>query len=286
MYRISVAVVAESDLVLPTLQALGENVKGLFYTKPPTGKLIEYLHTAKIKAATFENLDPASFDLVILFECHKIVSKDLFSQSRWLNIHSGILPSWRGYSANSWAILNNAPEVGFTIHEIVEEYDSGSIVKIFSVKNDLVTNYQELRNEALKKLNIEIVKTIVSYINGEIELRNQSNLQDNIFYTSKILPSDGHLFNFDKPSNYLQNLSRLFVSSAKSDLFFCLPEKKLKIEKIEDSGNRYLGPANKILKIEEKKLLIKSSDGAVWIYPEDVEHFKSEYRKFLNSSEL
>jgi methionyl-tRNA formyltransferase len=44
-----------------------------------------------------------------------------------LNMHGGVIPSYRGASVLHWAIINGEDEMGITWHEIVEAVDAGPI---------------------------------------------------------------------------------------------------------------------------------------------------------------
>jgi methionyl-tRNA formyltransferase len=46
-----------------------------------------------------------------------------------LNLHSGLLPGYKGMMATFWAMLNGAPEIGSTLHYIVDPgIDTGPVV--------------------------------------------------------------------------------------------------------------------------------------------------------------
>lgn len=45
-----------------------------------------------------------------------------------LNIHSSLLPKYRGPAPVIWAIRNGDPEIGFTIHRMDENFDTGPIL--------------------------------------------------------------------------------------------------------------------------------------------------------------
>jgi methionyl-tRNA formyltransferase len=175
--------------------------------------------------------------------------------------------------------LNNAPTLGFTVHELAEEFDSGPIVRTFAVRNDFKTSYQTLRDKALELLFKEIRSVISAYLKNEIEIRRQNEAESNIYYCSKIRASDGYLNSFSQSSNLLHNISRLFTGEGYSELFFCFPSKRFKISSIVDTGIHYLGPANRILKIESERFLVKTNDGAVWVYAEELNEFTRMFKQ-------
>jgi folate-dependent phosphoribosylglycinamide formyltransferase PurN len=69
-------------------------------------------------------------DIIVVVGTRKL-KKDVFSQARLaaINLHSGILPFYRGADSEFWALCNNEPHmVGATVHFISEELDAGDII--------------------------------------------------------------------------------------------------------------------------------------------------------------
>jgi methionyl-tRNA formyltransferase len=68
-------------------------------------------------------------DLAISVFYDKIIKPNFIAScSRLLNIHNGPLPKYRGVSPINWALKNNEPRHGVTIHEITPGIDDGPIV--------------------------------------------------------------------------------------------------------------------------------------------------------------
>ncbi len=59
--------------------------------------------------------------------------------TRILNLHNGPLPKYRGVSPINWALKNNEPSHGVTIHEILAGVDNGPVVAQvrFSIHPDI-----------------------------------------------------------------------------------------------------------------------------------------------------
>lgn len=45
-----------------------------------------------------------------------------------INVHSSLLPKYRGAAPINWAILNGEPETGVTIMHMAEALDAGDII--------------------------------------------------------------------------------------------------------------------------------------------------------------
>jgi methionyl-tRNA formyltransferase len=72
-------------------------------------------------------LDP---DLVISVSCPQIFRRPLLELPRLgcLNVHSALLPHYRGMLPTFWAMVNGERETGVTVHRMVEGIDGGDII--------------------------------------------------------------------------------------------------------------------------------------------------------------
>ncbi len=80
--------------------------------------------------AKLEQCDP---DLIVSIRYRRILRDDAISVPRQgvLNLHSGILPEYRGVMATFWAMLNDEAEIGTTLHRIVDSgIDTGPVIGI------------------------------------------------------------------------------------------------------------------------------------------------------------
>jgi methionyl-tRNA formyltransferase len=83
-------------------------------------------------------------DLIVSIRYRRILRDDAIAVPRHgiLNLHSGILPDYRGVMATFWAMLNNEPEIGATLHRIVDSgVDTGPVIGISRVKTQLQESY-------------------------------------------------------------------------------------------------------------------------------------------------
>ena len=86
-------------------------------------------------------------DLAISVFYDKIIKPRYISScGRLLNIHNGPLPKYRGVSPINWALKNDEPKHGVTIHEITPGIDDGPIVgqveySIYPVFDEVIDVY-------------------------------------------------------------------------------------------------------------------------------------------------
>lgn len=85
---------------------------------------IETVAPGKLRS---EHVDDVDLLLVCRFE---LLKRPIFSAPRWatLNVHSALLPEYRGVHPISWALVDDAKETGVTVHHIDDGIDSGAVV--------------------------------------------------------------------------------------------------------------------------------------------------------------
>jgi methionyl-tRNA formyltransferase len=50
------------------------------------------------------------------------------SGSLFVNLHPGLLPHYRGVNTFTWSMLEDASEIGFTLHHLTPDWDTGDII--------------------------------------------------------------------------------------------------------------------------------------------------------------
>ncbi len=85
-------------------------------------------------------------DLIISIACGQIFKKDLLSIPRLgaINIHSSLLPKYRGMLPSFWVLYNKEPCTGVTVHFMDEKIDKGRIILQEKVYIDYPTTMHEL----------------------------------------------------------------------------------------------------------------------------------------------
>ncbi len=94
-----------------------------------------------------EALERISPDLVVVIGTGKLKS-DIYgiASKGAINMHSGILPYYRGADSEFWALNNGEPEkIGVTVHYVSEELDAGDIILTAQQKVEESDNYKSLR---------------------------------------------------------------------------------------------------------------------------------------------
>ena len=180
------------DFAVPSLKALieaGHEVCGVF-TQPDKPKnrgmrlqkspVKEYalsngipvFQPAKLRDgeafATLAELNP---ELIVVAAYGKLLPVDILTLPRFgcVNVHSSLLPKYRGAAPINWAILNGEEETGVTIMYMAEGMDTGDILAQRSTPIGIDENAEQLF-ERLAHLGSELLIKVVDQIgNGTVK---------------------------------------------------------------------------------------------------------------------
>ena len=122
----------------PALEALDAVDRSLFDRYLERPETAAALKQASIIAAPNEpeglqTLARARPDLVVSVRYRRILKEDAIAipARGVINLHSGILPDYRGVMATFWAMLAGEREIGTTLHTIVDAgIDTGPVISI------------------------------------------------------------------------------------------------------------------------------------------------------------
>ena len=111
------------------------------------GKLVGVRPQAMTNINSEEGLSQLSAtqpDLILSIRFGQILKAEAISTPEMgvINLHSGLLPAYRGVMASFWAMLNQAPEIGTTVHWITDpKIDAGHKISEQSHAPNLSASY-------------------------------------------------------------------------------------------------------------------------------------------------
>ncbi len=125
-----------------------------------------------------------------------------------LNVHTSLLPRWRGAAPIQWAILEGDAEGGVTIMRMDAGLDTGGIVATRATPIAPEDNAQTLHDRlAVLGANL-LVQTIPRCVSGELPPRPQPT--EGVTYARKLTKEDGRL-DWSQPARMLHNRLRAFT---------------------------------------------------------------------------
>ena len=180
-----------------------------------------------------------------------------------LNVHTSLLPRWRGAAPIQWAILEGDAETGVTIMRMDAGLDTGGIVTMRATPITPGDTAQTL-HDRLAVLGAELlVQTIPAYARGGLTVRPQP--AEGITYARKLTKDDGRL-DWAQPAAALHRRLRAFTPWPGT--FTCLPAEPrpqlLKIWRAEPAAGS--GAPGEVLAADKSGLTIACREGALRLF--------------------
>jgi methionyl-tRNA formyltransferase len=149
-------------------------------------------------------------DLIAVAAYGQILPQSLLDLPRFgcLNVHTSLLPKYRGAAPIQWAILNGDAETGVTIMKMDAGLDTGDILD--QAKTPIYPDdNSETLHDRLARLGAELLaKTIPEYVAGRIP--SQAQPAEGVSHASKIKKQDGHI-DWTQPARVIWNRVRGLV---------------------------------------------------------------------------
>lgn len=194
-------------------------------------------------------------DLVAVAAYGQILPQSILSLPRFgcINVHTSLLPRYRGAAPIQWAILNGDAETGVTIMKMDAGLDTGDILT--QAKTPILPeDNSETLHDRLARMGAELlVRTIPDYVAGK--LTSQPQPAEGASYAAKIKKQDGHI-DWNQPARVVWNRVRGLMPWPGA--FSYLPDQPqphlLKIWQAEVVACS--GPAGEVLQADKAGILV------------------------------
>lgn len=174
-------------------------------------KNLPVLQPQKARDAAFvQQLRELQPDLIVVAAYGQILPQAVLDLPKFgcLNVHTSLLPKYRGAAPIQWAILNDDQKTGVTIMKMDAGLDTGDIVTQEETQITPADNSQTL-HDRLAQIGAELLlRTISDYTAGKIVPRKQPS--EGASYARKISKEDG-LLDWSQPARALWNRIRAFT---------------------------------------------------------------------------
>ena len=224
-----------------------------------------FLEKNNIKEITFEQVKEIDAKVGIVLTYSKIIPLEYFSSMKLLNIHAGILPKWRGFNSNAWAMVNGETRVGYTLHEATDEFDGGDIYHIFEEDVGPDEKYGDvvvrIREQVYKKL----PKLLIDIANNEVKPKSQKGAQ--FCCSAKFMKEDGYITNWDRKTSYIYNIYRVMSHPYGTGIYFDFKKSRYEVLEMKLSKDTpdYIGAAGGIVNVKSDELWVKTQDNILII---------------------
>jgi methionyl-tRNA formyltransferase len=196
-----------------------------------------------------------------------------------INVHTSLLPKYRGAGPIQWAILNDEKETGVTIMKMDAGLDTGDILSTQTTPVAAEDNAQTL-HDRLAIIGAELLPpTLLDFAAGKIVPQKQNNAEATV--ARKITREDGHL-NWGQPARVLWNRVRGLTPWPGAFTFQKTESKPrlIKIGRVEVASG-FSGEPGSVLQADKSGLVIACGEGALRIL-----QLQREGGKRLNAPEF
>lgn len=146
-------------------------------------------------------------ELTVVAAYGRILPEDILEAPRYgsINVHSSLLPKYRGAAPINWAILNGERETGVTIMYMARELDAGDILHVLKTDIDPQEDAQAL-TARLAELGAQALSETVEQLRAGTAHRT---VQDHSAYTyAPMLTKDMGVIDWTKPAGHIHNQVR------------------------------------------------------------------------------
>ncbi len=149
-------------------------------------------------------------DLIAVAAFGQILPQSILALPRYgcLNVHTSLLPKYRGAAPIQWAMLNDEPDTGVTIMKMDAGLDTGDIVTQATTPVRPEDTAETLHDRLAEIGAALLVRTIPDYVAGKIQPLPQRS--DRASYAPKIKKEHGHI-DWHSPARALWNRVRAFT---------------------------------------------------------------------------
>lgn len=206
-------------------------------------------------------------DLIAVAAFGQILPQSILDLPRFgcLNVHTSLLPKYRGASPIQRAILNDDPETGVTIMRMDTGLDTGDILAQEKTPVLPEDNAQTLHDRLARIGANLMVQTIRGYVTGQIKPRPQPS--EGVVYAPRISKEDGRI-DWTQSSRRIWNQVRGLVPwpSAWTHLPALSPGTRGPLLKIwEAQPLEDAGPPGTVVRAENGHLAVACGSGALQI---------------------
>ena len=259
------------DLRLITVVSQPDKPKGRDLQLTPTPvkaaalKLgIPVLQPLKARDPAFvEQLRSLSPDLIVVAAYGQILPKSILEMGRFgcINVHTSLLPRYRGAAPIQWAIVNGDPVTGITLMQMDEGLDTGPILAVRKTPILDSDTGQTLHDRLASMGGDFLAESLPQVFKGAIQPVPQPAV--GVSYARKITKEDGRIL-WDASAKAIWNRIRGFTPwpGAFTTLPGALP-KLLKVLEAEPTSSEAGAVPGQVLVASRDQFIVACGSGAV-----------------------
>jgi len=211
-----------------------------------------------------EQLRQLAPDLIGVAAYGQILPRALLDLPRFgcVNVHTSLLPKYRGAAPIQWAILNDEPETGVTIMKMDAGLDSGDILTQERTPI-LPEDTSQTLHDRLATMGAQLLlQTLPDYVAGKIEPRPQA--ADAATYAPKIKKEDGRI-DWSQAARFIWNRVRGLVPWPGAFAFLPVEPKPVLLKIWQAVVADLSGPPGQLLEADKGRLIVGCGQQALRI---------------------
>ena len=212
------------------------------------------------------HLNSLSLDLIIVAAYGQILPESVLSIPKFgcINVHTSLLPKYRGAAPIHWAILNGDTETGVTLMKMDAGLDTGDIITQQKTPIGAEETVGQLHDRLAAQGAAFLVESLPGIVRGEFPLRAQANAEAS--HARKLTKADARI-DWSRPAHSIHNqirglnpwpgtFSRLHVGDT---------QKLIKFWGATRGSTELKGSPGDILSVSDDGIEVACSDGSVII---------------------
>lgn len=219
---------------------------------------------AKNKIDSFSQISFEGRITFLLVDWLKIIPDWALEKWVFVNSHGGMLPGWRGYHGNGWALINGEQQIGLTWHLVNSKLDDGPIIHQQFFPAGPEDTFNQLRKQYNEYYISNVLDVFNGFLSGELEPTPQE--PDKAFYVGRRTQRECYL-DWTRNSQFLLNFIRFLTPPSAPGAFTVYNGKKLIIlEADQERCPEYEEVPGRVLLVDAQKgVLVKTGDTAIWL---------------------
>ncbi len=208
----------------------------------------------------YDTLSGLAPDLIVVAAYGKILPKRILDLPRLgcINVHSSLLPKYRGAAPINWAVLNGEPETGVTIMYMAEGLDTGDIISQRATPIDPDETVETL-HDRLAVLGAELLGETVAAIGAGTAHRTPQDDGESSY--APMLSRELSPIDFSRSAREIHNQVRGLIPWPATTME--IQGQMFKIFAVEETGIRSDRPAGALLGADKRGINVACGDGRV-----------------------
>lgn len=259
--------------------------------KPAVKILAEKYNLKILQPPSLKNFDfkiLEAFDLGICAQYGLLIPENILNAPKHgiINVHTSLLPKYRGASPIQSALINGESETGITIMKMDKGLDTGPIILQKTIKIEPDDIFPDLDEKLSQIAILALLEAVFPYVTGQIQPQTQDNAQAT--NCREFNREDGRI-DWLKTAQEIYNQYRGLTPWP--GIWTTLGEKRLKLLKIKPSQQKVESGK---LKVENGEIYIGCKENSIEILelqlegskPMDTKNFINGFANLLKNSKI